>query len=156
MGTGAYRVERRPQRSFLWRLSAAAFALNWVWENVQMAFYASYENAAREFLICSAAAVGDALLTLVAYGALTALFTAFGLKGRRGIDYPGLAFCGALIAVVIERIALAAGFWSYADAMPIVPYLDVGLLPLIQLVLLMPAALWLTGVSIKKEIGRSL
>ena len=54
--------------------------------------------------------------------------------------FAAAAFLGAVCAVVFERLALAAGRWSYTDRMPIVPVLGVGLWPLLQLTLLVPVA----------------
>jgi hypothetical protein len=57
------------------------------------------------------------------------------LRGRRGHRcHDG--------AAIVERIGISAGQWSYTQRMPIVPVLDVGLWPLLQLTVLVPAALW--------------
>lgn len=52
------------------------------------------------------------------------------------------AALGAAIAVVLEHAALAAEAWSYSDGMPLIPLLEVGLWPTLQLTLLVPLALW--------------
>jgi hypothetical protein len=41
-------------------------------------------------------------------------------------------------AVAIERLALAAGRWSYSSRMVVVPGLGVGLWPLLQMAMLPP------------------
>ena len=43
---------------------------------------------------------------------------------------------GLLLGAGIEWRALAAGRWTYTAAMPIVPLLNVGLLPVLQLLVL--------------------
>ena len=133
-------------RSFLVRLFVAAFLLNWVWEISQMSFYnESGKSWLVKILGCTLATVGDALLTLLAYG-IGALFTRnsrWGIGGGWKV-YLTLAVCGAGFAVIIEWIARAFGHWSYNDRMPIIPLIEVGLLPFLQLTILLPVALWLT------------
>jgi hypothetical protein len=45
----------------------------------------------------------------------------------------------------VEHLALSGGWWSYSDAMPLVPGTDAGLLPFVQLTILTPLSLWLAG-----------
>lgn len=130
-------------RSFLVRLFVAAFLLNWIWEISQISFYIESGNSwQKKFLYCTLAAGGDAVLTLLAYG-IGALFTRsmrWGIGGGWKV-YLTLAVCGAFFALVIEWIAKAFGQWSYNERMPTVPFLQVGLLPFLQLTVLLPAAL---------------
>ena len=51
-----------------------------------------------------------------------------------------MAMCGITVAVVIERRALSSGRWVYADAMPLVPALNVGVVPVLQIVVVPPLA----------------
>ena len=121
--------------SFLVRLFVVAFLLNWVWEISQMSFYIeSGDSWGEKFLGCTLATVGDAVLTLLAYG-IGALFTQnsrWGIGGGWKV-YLTLAISGAGFAVIIEWIARAFGHWSYNDRMPIIPLIEVGLLPFLQL-----------------------
>ena len=43
------------------------------------------------------------------------------------------AFFITLMAVLLEQWALATNRWAYSDQMPIIPWLEVGLTPAIQL-----------------------
>jgi len=50
---------------------------------------------------------------------------------------------GVLITVVMERLATGPlGRWAYADAMPVVPVLEVGLSPLLQWIAVPPLIVW--------------
>jgi hypothetical protein len=60
--------------------------------------------------------------------------------GRGWVLTLGLGLFGAFLT---ERLALALGWWQYGSQMPTVPYLDVGVSPLLQFLLLPPAALFL-------------
>lgn len=137
-------------KRYLAALFVAAFALNWPWEMSQMSVYV--EMAGRPWgetlLTCTAATIGDALVTLAVYaaGALVTRNSRWALKGDWKV-YLSAALAGALCAVVIEWAALYAGHWSYTNGMPEV--LGVGVLPLMQLTMLVPAAfrvaLWWYG-----------
>ena len=137
-------------KRYLAALLVAAFAMNWLWEMAQMSAYA--EMAGRPWgetlLTCTVAGFGDALVTLVVYaaGALVTRNWRWTLKGGWTV-YLFAALAGALCAATVEWAALYAGQWSYATGMPKV--LGAGLLPLLQLTLLVPAsfrvALWWHG-----------
>lgn len=135
-------------RSFFALLLLAAFALNWLWEMVQMPAYA--EMAGRTWgesaPTCTAAAAGDVVITLAIYAvaALAAGSLRWPLENRWNV-YAAATLLGAAWATAVEWRALAFGRWSYADQMPVVPTLGVGLWPFLQLTLLVPAALWMAS-----------
>jgi len=62
-----------------------------------------------------------------------------------------LAIIGFFFAVGIEQSALLLERWGYTDVMPIVPYLQVGLLPVLQMTLLLPLSIYLTKIIIYKS-----
>lgn len=144
-------TERRNPRlvwSFSGALLVASLGLNWPWEMVQMRAYV--EMATRSWsdstLTCTVATLGDGVITLGIYGvtALAKRRFQWGLHaGWKGCA--AVALLGAACAVAIEKVALTAGCWSYNEQMPIVPVLNVGLWPLLQLTLLVPIALWIAG-----------
>lgn len=44
--------------------------------------------------------------------------------------------CGFFIAIIIEKYALSVGRWEYAKPMPIMPFIKVGLTPVLQMIIL--------------------
>jgi len=134
--------------SFFAALSPCAFGLNWLWEMVQMPAYA--EMAGRSWwdslMVCTVATLGDVGITLAAVG-VGALATGQLLWGmtRKWNVYATAYLLGGACAVAIEWRALASGRWTYTEYMPVVPLLEVGLWPLLQLSLLVPAALGLAA-----------
>ena len=132
-------------RAYFNSLVPISFALHFVWEMAQMF---AYQEMARQpwqgtLLTCALATAGDVLATLLAYSVIALLrrSAAWGLQVRWS-DCAWAGLVGAVIAVVAEKVAAAYGQWSYTEAMPIVPVLDVGLLPFLQLALLIPLTLW--------------
>lgn len=136
----------RPPWSFFVVLYLAAFGLNWVWEMAQMAAFV--EMAGRPWqdtvLTCTRATLGDVVITLAVYGvgALAAGRLGWGATRTWNV-YATAALLGGACAVAYEWYSLATGRWTYNEQMPIVPVLGVGLWPLLQLTLLVPAVLWI-------------
>ena len=118
-------------------LAGIAFALNWVWEIVQMAAYKTAKGAMLESLFfCTLATFIDALTILAIYAA-----AAFFINGQDWKFYLTAALLGSAFALLFEKIAFAFGLWSYNDKMPVLPILGTGLLPLAQLTALAPLSI---------------
>jgi len=132
---------RPPLRRFLVALFVTAFALNWLWEMSQMPAYVEMSGRSwRETaLTCMLASAGDAVLTLFVYcaGALVTWRLRWALRGGWRV-YLTAALLGALCAFAVEWVALSSAHWSYNERMPEV--LGAGLWPVLQLMLLAPAA----------------
>lgn len=143
---------------FLVALSVSALALNWPWEMIQMSAYE--EMAGRPWkttvFTCTIASLGDAAITLAIYtaGALLTWRWRWPLYGKWK-HYLMTALFGASLAVIIERVATASGRWTYNDSMPIVPELNVGLWPLLQLTLLVPLAIRLATWWVDRASGKA-
>jgi hypothetical protein len=65
-----------------------------------------------------------------------------------------LAGVGALTAVTLERVALATGRWTYNGLMPVIPLLDAGLWPVLQMSILPLVAVWLADRASPRGPGR--
>lgn len=121
-----------------------AFLLNFPWEMLQVPFFRGMADAPhwRATLFCLRATGGDVVIMVAAYASVA---------WRRGRDwlvrggaapvgrFIGIAF---VISLAVEALSVHAwSRWAYSPAMPVI--LGVGLLPLLQWILLPPAALWL-------------
>jgi hypothetical protein len=125
-----------------------AFLLNFPWEFLQVPFFAGMATAPHWEAIqfCTRASLGDAGIALAAFWAV-----AVAVRSRRWIRYPripdvlGFVGIGVAITIVFEWLATGVlGRWAYADTMPVVPLLGVGLLPLVQWTVLPPLIVWFT------------
>lgn len=145
-------MDAATDRPSLWRhlavLCSTAFLLNWPWELLVIPNYAvvrdwPWLSAAAH---CTVATAGDAVVTLAIYGvgALASGRPRWGVVPRWNV-YATASLLGGLTAAALEWRALATGRWSYSDLMPIVPGFRVGLWPLLQLPLLVPAAFWVSA-----------
>lgn len=101
-----------------------AFLLNWIWENAHSVLYLGYQGGAIRPVILFEAALIDALLI----SGLVLVAHRFKLQTSAFVIIGGL-----LLSFVIEIWALQTGRWQYNELMPIVPFINVGLTPFIQL-----------------------
>lgn len=139
---------------FVLTLASVAFCLNWFWEMIQMRAYQEMaeQSWAKTVPVCTIAALGDVLMTLAIYalGAVASGSAAWGARRRWNV-YVTASLLGAGFAAAFEWFALYTGRWSYGDAMPVIPGLGLGLWPLLQLAVLVPASFFLTNVLLKKN-----
>lgn len=128
-----------------------AFFFNLMWEH---AHYALYDCAAGcavatlsslSFLpLLVRASIFDAFFITTLFIALSFLHRSLGwLHNISFADIVGIAIAGLSYATLVERHALTIGKWQYAGNMPIVPLLQVGLTPFIQLALLSLLTYWM-------------
>jgi hypothetical protein len=131
-------------------LLAIGVPLNFIWEIAQMPLYVE-DGKLLEFAVhCIVPSLGDGVIVLIIFGV--------GWIVWRRVDWfvrpqwPArilMLVTGLIIAVVIEWVAVyGMGRWSYAENMPVLPILNVGLSPVLQMLLLPPvifkaAAWWL-------------
>jgi len=118
-----------------------AFGLNMIWENIHSNLYVHYKGEEITELILFRAALFDAaVITLVGF---------FVLKKYIRV-WQALAIL-ALFAIGLEWFALATGRWAYTDSMPIIPLLNTGLTPTIQLGLIAFGIFWFLLRAGRKE-----
>lgn len=124
-----------------------AFLLNYPWEFLQVPLFRGMAEAPHWEAVkfCTGATLGDAVIAVVAFWGVTAA-----CGNRRWILRPsavqvaGFTATGLAITLVLEWLATGPlGRWAYAEAMPIVPLLGVGLSPVLQWILLPPLVAWL-------------
>jgi len=127
-------------------LSLTAFILHVIWENAQAPLFQGYTSFSQHFSACLFGTVGDVAITLFVYVLVALLKNDFNwIASLNKKDIAVLAVIGFLIAVGIEWRAVLFGRWAYNDAMPLLPYLKVGLSPIIQMTLLLPLSVFITG-----------
>lgn len=123
-----------------------AFLLNFVWEFLQVPFFQSLSRMPHWEAVkfCALATVGDAAIMLVAFWCI-----AVAARTRRWILNPdrqqlaGFVGLGVAMTIVLELSARSTGRWEYTDAMPVIPLLGVGLVPLLQWAILPMLTAWL-------------
>jgi hypothetical protein len=130
-----------------------SFLLNLPWEVWQVPFFRGMADRPHweGIVACTRAAFGDAGISLASFWMVAAFVRtrSWILKPRAG-DILAFTAVGVAATIVLEYLATGSwGRWAYNDAMPRVPVLGTGLVPLLQWLILAPVVLWL----IRRQIG---
>ncbi len=127
-----------------WMVGAALLlVVHYAWEMLQAPWFREMAGLPMRAHSrpCLRAAFGDLAISSVAYGIVAALYRRPRWPFQRRWGIPALLWMafGLAATVLIERLSLASGRWSYTEAMPTVA--GVGVLPLAQWVLVPVAVL---------------
>jgi hypothetical protein len=148
-------TQGRRSARFAALLSVVAFALHYAWEIAQCSPYFIHASASPTTLDMVRATLGDVVMTWIAFAVVAAVagrsdwpFAAWGR--RHWLALEGVAL---LMSVAVERYALATGRWSYMANNPRIQWLDVSVLPVAQMVLLLPATFALSVWLVRRLEG---
>lgn len=120
------------------------------WETSHVGLYGGYEDLTT-VPITLWATIGDVVYTFIAFSFVAVIKrNPDWLEGADGIDFGVVSFIGFCIALFVEYKALALDRWYYLDAMPIIPALHVGLSPVVQMTLLLPASFYLSKELVRR------
>ena len=129
-------------------VAAFGFLLNYPWEFLQVPFFVGMAEATHwdAVLFCSRAALGDAGIALIAFWTVAAIS-----GSRRWIVDPSarqrvwFVSAGLVVTMVFEWMATEVWRrWEYAPAMPTLPVVGTGALPLLQWIVLPLLLIWIT------------
>ena len=123
-------------------ISIYGVLLNFVWEIWQAPLFEGMDDLTHfeVTLHCTFAALGDVVILLVAFWSI-----ALSAKSRRWIFHPkpmqvaGFLAVGIIITVVFEALAIyVLNRWQYAAAMPVLPVMGIGVVPIFQWLIIPP------------------
>ena len=148
--SGRLRLGNGTLRRILLRLVAlfvVSVAMNFVWEVAQMPLYAGSPSVRDYAAHCFVPSLGDGIILLIIFFAGWLVFRRPDWADRPGLaGYTLMLSCGFVIAVAIELGAVhVLNRWTYAAGMPRLPYLDVGLVPVLQMLVLPPVIFKVTA-----------
>ena len=104
----------------------SAFVLNLLWENLHSFLYLNYKGGQiTEFILVRASLFDAVLITLI----LLPFIYLSVLKNKNWL----IIVIGTIIAILNEWYGLSTGRWVYSSIMPIIPIVNVGLSPILQL-----------------------
>lgn len=136
-----------------------SFLLNFFWEIRQMPYFqVSSDSYIDTINNCTLATFGDAGISVTAFVTVAAI-----AKSRRWIFRPNwwqvgiFISVGIIITIIFE--ALATGVlnrWQYGEAMPTLPVLGTGLLPVLQWLIIPPLIIWFVKRQLSSIKPKSL
>lgn len=136
----------------LWvRLFVISVALNYPWEMGQAFLYVGMDYSAATWWHCFVASLGDGVLVgLIYFSGRRAMgrsdwFTRPGLK-----PYAIMVASGLLIGVWVEWVAVhRLARWTYTEAMPLIPVLEIGWVPVLQMLVLPPLIFFVLAKTVR-------
>ncbi len=131
---------------YLLRVFVLAVPINYIWEIAQAPLFVEMEASIGWH--CFVASLGDGLLVILIYGT-GALLRRDSAWFQQPVfrDYALILLLGAALAIVVEWVALhVLQRWSYTTGMPIVPIVNIGLTPLLQMLVLPPVILRIAAI----------
>jgi len=118
----------------LLRVFLASWLLNLIWENLHVFLYEQYRGVFYsqmgqfdKFQILLRASIFDAALIMMVVSLIMLIPW---LKGKESWS---LVVIAVLFSISLELYALGTGRWAYNSLMPLIPILDIGISPVIQL-----------------------
>ncbi len=138
---------------FMILVGLLSFVFHFVWEWYQCAPFFVHRGTQASPMSMAISAFGDVVLTF-----LVLALVYFRKKRRQSVmqsdfqwsNFVSIEITAFLVAVGVEKLALATKRWSYADINPVIPGIGVSVLPVLQLMLLIPVVVFLT-VSILRR-----
>ena len=117
----------------------ASFVLHLLWENAQAPLYVGFTSFREHFLVCLKAALGDMLFMLIIYSVLAIVHkNVWWLTNAHAYTQSAtwliVIFLGIFLAVSFELWAVYIDHrWQYTETMPLIPFVDIGLTPVLQM-----------------------
>ena len=117
-----------------------AVVLNYLWEVAQAPLYVGLEDWSSVWWHCFVAALGDGLLVGLIFLIGWITFRRFDWYVHPNSRTFGVMFVtGLIISIGIEWVAVhMLGRWAYTVDMPLLLGFDIGLVPILQMILLPP------------------
>ena len=114
-----------------------AYLLNFAWELIQIPLYKTPMYDTNHIAFCALASLADVLMVLLLYFSFSFIFKdTFWIQDLQLKRALLLIIIGGAGAVLFEMRHLLLGSWEYDNSMPILPFVRVGLSPVLQFMIL--------------------
>lgn len=121
-----------------------ATIVHMTWEYMHFGLYAGYEHWTGGMPVYVLATAGDVLYTLGAFALVAAIKKSYMWVSEATLsDYFTLVTIGFFIALFVEYKGIALHKWQYLPEMPLIPFFNVGLSPIVQMAVLLPLTVFL-------------
>lgn len=139
---------KKVYHQLVYSIAALAFLFNLIWELIQIPLYKAASYSLDHIAFCVLASIADAILVMLLFFGSAVIFrNLFWIRDKKWHQILIIILIGGLGAVLGEMRHLSIGSWAYADAMPIIPLINVGLSPILQFMIL-PIVVYLVSFYI--------
>ena len=138
-------------------MAVISFILNEAWELLQMPLYSSAFYNFGHIVFCTLGALADMIMVLLLYVCFGFIYkNPFWIWQSNWFKICIVMLTGAAGAVLSEKRHLIIGSWAYDQSMPIVPFVNVGLSPVLQFFLLPVSIYFLSFYIISKVFNYTI
>lgn len=134
-------------------LALVSFPLHFAWENAQCSFFFIHGEQSPGIMSMIRATLGDVVMTWIAFGVVAAL-----VKDRNWLSkrwqmrhWSGTILMALVMSIAMELIGLGHGHWQYTSEAPLIPGMTISLIPVLQLIVLIPASFGIAGKLIRRS-----
>lgn len=118
-------------------IAILTFVFNLIWEVAQGPLYKGYEHDWQHISICALASVADMLMVLILLFLFGLIYNnVFWTKNFTTFRVVILMLAGGVGAIIAEVWHTSRGDWAYAERMPLIPWVEVGVSPALQFTIL--------------------
>lgn len=122
---------------FVVTTTVLAFLLNFTWELIQMPLYNSSSFTINHLVFCLLGSVADAIMVLFLYFGFALIFKSpLWIQPQKLQRIIIVILTGGIGATLSEMRHLSLGNWAYANSMPLIPMINVGISPVLQFMIL--------------------
>ena len=130
-------TDKKVFNRYIFIITVLAFLLNFAWELIQIPLYKNPSYNIDHIAFCALASLADTIMVLLLYFVFAFIFRnqlwIQHLKWHRILI---VILVGGTGAVLAEIRHLSLGSWAYNDSMPIIPFVKVGISPVLQFMIL--------------------
>ena len=136
---------------YVLNIASTAFVVNLLWEIAHGTLYKGFEYDLKHIAFCALASVADMLMVLLLFFGFAILYKDVYWFGELNIPrLVVLVTVGTIGAILAEIWHTSRGDWTYAANMPLLPFVKVGVSPVVQFALLP----WLIFSAVVKKMKK--
>lgn len=130
-------TDRNVFNKFIFIMITLSFLLNFAWELFQIPLYKNPVYDFNHIEFCALASLADVLMVLLLYFGIALMFkNPFWIEPLKLQKISIVVLIGGVGAVLSEMWHLSLGSWAYNNSMPIIPFVSVGIAPVLQFMIL--------------------